>query len=88
MIQVIRRTDGSTETPGGHPLPLTGKPLTETPVVVKKEGAPLKAYPEVCIPAREELGVELVHRCAVGRLLRCGDPGRGRLVLVADVLVE
>ena len=35
MIQGIRRTDGSTQTPGGHPLPLTGKPLTETPVVVK-----------------------------------------------------
>jgi ribonuclease Z len=66
MIQGIRRTDGSTETPGGHPLPLIGKPLTETPVVVKKEGVALKEYPEVCIPAREELGEDEMRLICIG----------------------
>ena len=66
MIQGIRRTDGSTQTPGGHPLPLTGKPLTETPVVVVKEGVPLKEYPEVCIPAQEELGEDEMRLICIG----------------------
>jgi ribonuclease Z len=66
MIQGYRRTDGSTETPGGHPLPLTGKPLTETPVVVKKEGVPLKEYSEICIPAREELGEDEMRLICIG----------------------
>lgn len=66
MIQGIRRTDGGTQTSGGHPLPLTGKPLTETPVVVKKEGVPLQEYPEVCIPAREELGENEMRLICIG----------------------
>ena len=70
MIQGIRRTDGSTETPGGHPLPLTGKPLTDTPVVVRKAGVPLKEYPEVCIPAQEELGGIEIARDLVDELLK------------------
>lgn len=38
MIQGYRRISGPTETPDGFPLPLTGRPLTQTPVVVKKKG--------------------------------------------------
>ena len=50
MIQGHRRLgDGPTETPDGFPLPITGKPLTMTPVVVKKEGVELKQYPETFI---------------------------------------
>ena len=51
-----RRIEGATiETPGGRPLPLTGRPLTDTPVVAKKAGVPLRAYPEVCVPSEEPL---------------------------------
>jgi hypothetical protein len=66
MIQGYRRTDGGTQTPGGQPLPLTGKPLTETPVVVKPEGVPLKEYPEACIPAQEELGENEMRLICIG----------------------
>ncbi len=31
-----------TMTPNGYPVPLCGKPLTKTPIVVRKEGASLK----------------------------------------------
>jgi hypothetical protein len=48
MILGFRRLDGKDPTPGGYPLPLTGKPLTETPVVVKQEGVPLMQYPDIC----------------------------------------
>ena len=51
MIQGHRRLDGSDKTLGGYPLPLTGKPLTKTLVVVKQEGVELKQYPETFIPA-------------------------------------
>lgn len=37
MIQGYRRLDGPFTTPDVFPLPLSGKPLTKTPVVVKKE---------------------------------------------------
>jgi ribonuclease Z len=66
MIQGYRRTDGSTQTPGGHPLPLTGKPLTETPVVVKQEGVPLKEYPGACVPAQEELDENEIRLICLG----------------------
>jgi hypothetical protein len=36
MIVGQRQLDGVSDTPGGRPLPLTGRPLTDTPVVVKK----------------------------------------------------
>jgi ribonuclease Z len=54
------------DTPNGYPLPLTYRPLTEHPVVVKKEGVALKQYPEVCIPAEEEIGPNEI------RLICCG----------------
>jgi hypothetical protein len=42
-------------TPAGYPVPLCGKPLTKTPVVIKKEGAALKKYPEHFIPDRRHM---------------------------------
>ncbi|MCZ6654008.1 MAG: hypothetical protein O7D91_13400, partial [Planctomycetota bacterium] len=44
-----------TMTPAGYFVPLCGRPLTKTPVVIKKEGAALKKYPEHFIPEQEEL---------------------------------
>ncbi len=66
MIQGHRRLSGPTETPDGFPLPLTGRPLTKTPVVVKQEGVELKQYPETFIPRQEELGENEI------RLTCCG----------------
>jgi len=43
------------ETPDGYPLPLTGKPITETPIVVKNTEANLKKYPEYYVAGTEEL---------------------------------
>ena len=42
MILGKRVVEGQTTTPGGYPLPLSGKALTKTPVVVRHEGVPLK----------------------------------------------
>jgi ribonuclease Z len=42
-------------TKDGYPTPLSGKPITKTPVIVKKEGVTLKQYPEHYIPGREPL---------------------------------
>ena len=55
MIIGQRHIESKTTTQGGYPLPLTGKPLTKTPVVAKLEGVPLKDYPEVFIPGQEQL---------------------------------
>jgi len=43
-------------TKDGYPTPLSGQPLTKTPVVAKKEGITLKKYPEHYIPGKEKLG--------------------------------
>lgn len=67
MIQGYRRISGPTETPDGFPLPLSGKPLTKTPVVIKKEGVELKQYPETFIPRQEELGEDEIRlTCCTG----------------------
>ena len=39
----------------GYPTPLSGKPITKTPVIIKKKGASLKKYPEHYIPGKEPL---------------------------------
>jgi len=52
MIQGHRRLSGPIDTPDGYPLPLTGRALTKTPVVVKKDGVELKQYSETFIPGR------------------------------------
>jgi len=66
MIQGHRRISGPTETPDGFPLPLTGRPLTKTPVVVKKAGADLKQYPETFIPGEEELSEDEIRLTCIG----------------------
>lgn len=43
-------------TKDGYPTPLSGKPITKTPVIVKKKGVSLKKYPEHYIPGKEPLG--------------------------------
>ena len=55
-----------TMTPNGYPVPLCGKPLTKTPVVIKKEGAVLKKYPEHFVPEQEELASNEMRITAVG----------------------
>ena len=42
-------------TKNGYPTPLSGKPITKTPVITKIEGASLKKYPEHYIPGKESL---------------------------------
>jgi hypothetical protein len=57
MIQGHRRLSGPIDTPDGYPLPLTGRALTKTPVVVKKEGVELKQYSEKNLyPAESAVG--------------------------------
>ncbi len=58
MIFGKRVIEGKTTTPGGYPLPLSGKALTKTPVVPRQEGVALKEYPELFIPGQEELGAD------------------------------
>ena len=66
MIQGHRRITGPTDTPDGYPLPLTGRPLTKDPVVVKKEGVELKQYPDTYYPGQEELGEDEIRLTCIG----------------------
>jgi len=43
-------------TKAGYPTPLSGQPITKTPVIAKKKGVTLKVYPEHYIPGQEQLG--------------------------------
>jgi ribonuclease Z len=43
-------------TKDGYPTPLSGQPITKTPVIAKKKGVTLKVYPEHYIPEKEKLG--------------------------------
>jgi len=43
-------------TKDGYPTPLSGQPITKTPVIAKKKGVTLKKYPEHYIPEKEKLG--------------------------------
>ncbi len=77
------REPGTTE--NGYPLPLSGKPLTKTPVVVKQQGATLKEYPEHYIPGREELADDEM------RITSCGSGGPAPLRIMQQsscLLVE
>ncbi len=53
-------------TPGGYPLPLTGKVMATSPVIVKQEGVNLKEYPEYYIPGREDLAADEMRISACG----------------------
>ena len=42
-------------TKDGYPTPLSGKPITKTPIITKTKGASVKTYPEHYIPGKERL---------------------------------
>lgn len=73
-----------TKTPAGYPVPLCGMPLTKTPVVIKKEGATLKKYPEHFIPEQEKLAANEMRITAVGS----GNPPVRRGQAATSWLVE
>ena len=47
------REPGTTK--DGYPLPLSGKPITKTPVTTRTPGAAVKKYPEHYIPGKETM---------------------------------
>ena len=53
-------------TVGGYPLPLTGKVLTKTPVVVKNRDAKLKKYPKIYYPGEEALAANEMRIICIG----------------------
>ena len=84
MIQGHRRIDGKAITSDGYPYPISGKPLTKTPVVVKQEGVPLRKYPETFIPGQEELGANEMRLTCIGS----GNPIVRRAQAATGWLVE
>ena len=74
-----------TTTDAGYPVPLCGKPLTKTPVVVKQKGdKPLKKYPEYFIPEKETLSDNEMRITAIGS----GNPPVRRGQAATSWLVE
>ncbi len=73
-----------TTTKAGYPVPLCGKPLTKTAVVIKKEGRALKKYPEHFIPEQEKLAANEMRITAVGS----GNPPVRRGQAATSWLVE
>ncbi|MEH6593826.1 MAG: MBL fold metallo-hydrolase [Halioglobus sp.] len=53
-------------TKDGYPTPLSGKPITKTPVIAKKEGVTLKTYPEHYIPGKEPLAEDEMRVTVLG----------------------
>ncbi|MEH6549276.1 MAG: guanitoxin biosynthesis MBL fold metallo-hydrolase GntH [Pseudomonadales bacterium] len=53
-------------TKNGYPLPLTGSPITKTPVIATTPGASLKKYPEHYIPGQETLAKDEMRITACG----------------------
>ena len=58
------RESGTTK--DGYPLPLTGKPITKTPVLAKAPDAVAKQYPEYYIPGKETLTEDEMRITACG----------------------
>jgi len=58
------REPGTTK--DGYPLPLSGKPITKTPVITKTPGAAVKKYPEHYIPGKETLAKDEMRITACG----------------------
>jgi len=73
-----------TTTKAGYPVPLCGKPLTKTAVVIKKEGRALKKYPEHFVPEQEKLAANEMRITAVGS----GNPPVRRGQAATSWLVE
>ena len=59
-------------TPGGNPLPLAGKVMATSPVIVKQEGVALKEYPDYYIPGQEGLAADEM------RISACGSEAKAR----------
>ena len=53
-------------TKDGYPTPLSGKPITKTPVIPKKEGVSLKKYPEHYITGKESLADDEMRITVLG----------------------
>jgi ribonuclease Z len=83
MISGMQRQDGQTTTPGGRPLPFTGKPMVTQPVVVKSPGVELAQYPEIFRPG-EALGADEIRVTCTGS----GNPMLRRGQAAASWLVE
>ncbi len=73
-----------TTTKAGYPVPLCGKPLTKTAVVIKKEGRAVKKYPEHFVPEQEKLAANEMRITAVGS----GNPPVRRGQAATSWLVE
>jgi ribonuclease Z len=58
------REPGTTK--DGYSLPLSGKPITKTPVIVDTPGAAVKKYPEHYIPGKETLAENEMRITACG----------------------
>ena len=58
------REPGTTK--DGYPLPLSGKPITKTPVITKTPGTAVKKYPEHYIPGKETLAKDEMRITACG----------------------
>lgn len=84
MIHGQRVVEGKAETPRGLPLPVTGRALTSDPVVVKREGAELRSYPEIFRPGAEELAEDEIRLTCCGS----GNPIVRRAQAATSWLVE
>lgn len=72
------REAGMTE--GGYPLPLTGKVLTKTPIVLKEGVTKTKQYPEIYYPGEEKLAENEMRIVCIGSgnpQLRIGQAATG-----------
>ncbi|MCG8531327.1 MAG: MBL fold metallo-hydrolase [Desulfovibrionales bacterium] len=70
-------------TANGYPLPLTGKVLTKTPIVVKDSSAKLKQYPTLYFPGEETLDANEMRIVCIGSgnpMLRKGQAATGWVV--------
>ena len=84
MIIGERKIEGKRTTPGGYPLPLTGKALTDTPVVGLQEGEALREYTDVFVPGQEELAADEMRITCTGS----GNPPVRRAQAATGWLVE
>ena len=53
-------------TKDGYPTPLSGKPITKTPVIIKIKGAAVETYPEHYIPGKEPLAEDEMRITVLG----------------------
>ena len=72
-------------TKDGYPTPLSGKPITKTPIITRSEGASVQKYPEHYIPGKESLADTEMRITVIGS----GGPAPVRRAQAAScILVE